>query len=103
MIMTSVPAQEAGSARSARATPRKVASGPYIPPSLVIRDPPEGLGFSWVAAHCLAEVTLLFQVATRTRRSPGAPNLGVRGGCAACIRRCEIVREGTTSKMGAFG
>src|SRR5450755_466894 len=36
MIMMSVPAQEAGSARSARGTPRKVASGPYIPPSRAI-------------------------------------------------------------------
>src|SRR5215469_13214492 len=40
MIMMSVPAHEARSARSARATPRKVASGPYIPPSLVISLPP---------------------------------------------------------------
>lgn len=36
MIMMSVPAQDAGSARSARGTPRNVASGPYIPPSRVI-------------------------------------------------------------------
>src|SRR5580693_3736341 len=36
MIIMSVPAQDAGSARSARSTPRNVASGPYIPPSLLI-------------------------------------------------------------------
>src|SRR5271166_2653874 len=39
MIMMSVPAQERGSARSARSTPRNVASGPYMPPSLVIGSP----------------------------------------------------------------
>src|SRR5262249_23118690 len=33
MISTSAPAQEPGSARSARGTPRNVTSGPYIPPS----------------------------------------------------------------------
>src|ERR1700727_3680911 len=38
MIMMSVPAQDGGSARSARFTPRKVASGPYIPPRRVIRS-----------------------------------------------------------------
>src|SRR5262245_3467018 len=41
MISTSAPAQEPGSARSARGTPRNVTSGPYIPPSLGIREPPK--------------------------------------------------------------
>src|SRR5215472_1104496 len=39
MISTWAPAQEPGSARSARGTPRKVTSGPYIPPSLAIVSP----------------------------------------------------------------
>src|SRR5215831_18410996 len=33
MISTSAPAQDPGAAISARGTPRKVTSGPYIPPS----------------------------------------------------------------------
>src|SRR5580658_3219616 len=40
MIMMSVPAHAAGSARSARGTPRNVASGPYMPPSRAM-GPPE--------------------------------------------------------------
>src|SRR5580692_9163346 len=40
MIMISVPAHPAGSARSARGTPRNVASGPYMPPSRAM-GPPE--------------------------------------------------------------
>src|SRR5579863_10298212 len=36
MISASAPAQVPGSARSARGTPRKVTSGPYIPPSRAI-------------------------------------------------------------------
>src|SRR5215472_15605712 len=39
MIMMSVPAQDCGSARSALGTPRKDASGPYMPPSRAIADP----------------------------------------------------------------
>src|SRR5450755_4564457 len=36
MIIMSVPAQAAGSARSAAGTPRNVASGPYSPPIRVM-------------------------------------------------------------------
>src|SRR5215468_10883250 len=43
MIRTSAPAQVAGSARSALGTPRKVASGPYIPPIRAM-TPPEIAG-----------------------------------------------------------
>src|SRR5512132_2305790 len=39
MIRTSAPAQVPGSARSALGTPRKVASGPYIPPIRAIAPP----------------------------------------------------------------
>src|SRR5262249_4375404 len=39
MTRTSVPAQVSGSVRSAFATPRKVASGPYIPPTRAIAPP----------------------------------------------------------------
>src|SRR3984957_14797056 len=40
MIMMSVPAQDAGSSRAARGTPRNGASGPYILPSRAIGPPP---------------------------------------------------------------
>src|SRR5512132_51401 len=39
MIRTSAPAQVPGSARSALGTPRKVASGPYIPPIRAMAPP----------------------------------------------------------------
>src|SRR5580704_14968995 len=39
MIMMSVPAHAAGSVRSARGTPRNVASGPYMPPSRAMGPP----------------------------------------------------------------
>src|SRR5579872_6586707 len=51
MIMMSVPAQEGGSPRSARGTPRNVASGPYIPPSRAMTSP-QLIGASPAALVC---------------------------------------------------
>src|SRR5712692_11676599 len=39
MMTTSAPSKLAGSPRSHRGTPRKVTSGPYMPPSLDISPP----------------------------------------------------------------
>src|SRR5262249_27729946 len=54
MISTSAPAQDPGSARLARGTPRKVTSGPYIPPSrgpMSPTPPPRPMGPPKISAE----------------------------------------------------
>src|SRR6185312_17473775 len=67
----SVPAQLLGSARSALGTPRKVASGPYIPPSRAIAPPGDHQSRQYATQHAGRPAPLVM--------APGVPPAAGRG------------------------
>src|SRR5580693_6076316 len=81
MIMTSVPAQDAGSSRSARGTPRNVASGPYILPSRAIGPPPKQ------ASAPATQTTIARTSAGRSALSLGGRSAGSGPGSVAVAGR----------------